>query len=239
MLSRLKKYYYRLNSDKFISYLRSQGITIGKGCVFRSPMTTHIDLMRPSLIQIGDNVDMNVGFTIMAHDFTSRVFLFKYGEFLNSSGHIKIGNNIYFGMNVTVLKGVTIGDNCIIGAGSIVTKDIPSNSVASGVPAKIVSSLDEYFERRKKKCLFEACEYANSIRHRYGREPLLSEFGPEFGLFVDKENVDEYLEVINIKGRLRTEYNRWMETHKKTFKSFQEFLNYSKEQDATEIIVGQ
>ena len=58
-------------------------------------------------------------------------------------------------MNVTVLKGVTIGDNCIIGAGSIVTKDIPSNSVSSGVPAKIVSSLDDYFEKRKKMCLLK------------------------------------------------------------------------------------
>lgn len=52
-------------------------------------------------------------------------------------------------MNCTVLKGVTIGDNCIIGIGSIVTKDIPANSVAIGNPAKVVCSLDEYFEKRK------------------------------------------------------------------------------------------
>lgn len=52
-------------------------------------------------------------------------------------------------MNCTVLKGVTIGDNCIIGIGSIVTKDIPANSVAIGNPAKVVCSLDEYFEKEK------------------------------------------------------------------------------------------
>ena len=45
-------------------------------------------------------------------------------------------------MNCTVLKGVTIGDNCIIGIGSIVTKDIPANSVAIGNPAKVVKKFD-------------------------------------------------------------------------------------------------
>jgi acetyltransferase-like isoleucine patch superfamily enzyme len=239
MLARIKKYYIRLSSDRYINYLRKNGIKIGDGCVFRSPMTTHVDMMRPSLISIGDNVDMNVGFTLMAHDFTTRVFLYKYGEFLNSSGHITIGNNIYFGMNVTVLKGVTIGDNCIIGAGSIVTKDIPSNSVATGIPAKVVCSLDDYFDKRKQKCLSEACEYANSIRNRFGREPLLSEFGPEFGIYVDKDNIEEYLGRIDIKSRLRTEFDKWMSSHKKTFSNFQEFLEYSKKHNASENIIVQ
>lgn len=54
----------------------------------------------------------------------------KYGDFVNSSGKVVIGNNIYFGTNITVLKGVTIADNCVIGAGSIVTKSIPANSVS-------------------------------------------------------------------------------------------------------------
>lgn len=50
----------------------------------------------------------------MTHDFASYVFVNKYNEFIPSHGKVKIGNNVWFGMNCTVLKGVTIGDNCIL-----------------------------------------------------------------------------------------------------------------------------
>ncbi len=50
---------------------------------------------------------------------------------------ITVGNNVWFGGHVTVLPGVTIGDNCIIGAGSVVTKDLPPNTVACGNPARV------------------------------------------------------------------------------------------------------
>ena len=54
---------------------------------------------------------------------------------------IKVGNNVWIGGNVVVLPGVTIGDNVVIGAGSIVTKDIPSNSVAVGNPCKVIKEI--------------------------------------------------------------------------------------------------
>lgn len=60
---------------------------------------------------------------------------------LTSKGEIKIGRNVWIGDKVTILGGVTIGDNVIIGAGSIVTHDIPSNSMAAGAPAKIVKQI--------------------------------------------------------------------------------------------------
>lgn len=51
---------------------------------------------------------------------------------------IEVGNHVWFGGNVVVLPGVKIGDNCVIGAGSVVTKDIPENSVAVGNPCKVI-----------------------------------------------------------------------------------------------------
>lgn len=64
---------------------------------------------------------------------------------LKSKGEIIIGNNVWIGDKATILSGVTIGDNVIIGAGSIVTHDIPSNCMAVGMPGKVVKSLNEEY----------------------------------------------------------------------------------------------
>lgn len=59
---------------------------------------------------------------------------------VNSPRNIKIGNHVWIGQRVIVLKGTQIGDNSIIGAGAIVSKDIPANAIAAGVPAKVVKT---------------------------------------------------------------------------------------------------
>lgn len=51
---------------------------------------------------------------------------------------IHVGKHVWIGMNATIMKGVTIGDNAIVGAGAIVTKDVPANAIVAGVPAKII-----------------------------------------------------------------------------------------------------
>ncbi len=56
---------------------------------------------------------------------------------------VQIGNDCWFGASVTVCPGVTIGDNCVIGAGSVVTRDIPSNSFAAGVPCRVIREITE------------------------------------------------------------------------------------------------
>ena len=129
-------------STRLVRHLRSRGVKVGEGVVFRDAKSVTIDLTRPSLIEIGDNVDINVNFTIMTHDFASGVFLNKYNELINSSGRVKLGNNIYIGRDVTILKGVSIGDNCVIGLGSIVTSDI------TGVDSYFINTRRNTFKRQ-------------------------------------------------------------------------------------------
>ncbi len=140
---------------------------------------------------------------------------------------MEIGSNIYFGTNVIVLKGVTIGDNCIIGAGSIVAKDIPANSVATGSSCRVVCSIDEYYEKRKQKALAEAVEYVKAIRERYGRDPYPYEMSEEFIYFVNKNNAAKYEAMgVPIKFQLAKVYDDWMENHKAPFADFEDFLRY-------------
>ncbi len=56
--------------------------------------------------------------------------------------NIHIGKNVWLGANVTVLPGVTIGDGAIIAAGAVVTKDVPANRIAAGVPAKVIRKVN-------------------------------------------------------------------------------------------------
>ena len=228
IIKKIKYLFATITNDSFIKYLRNKGVLVGDGCVFRNRNTIRIDITRPSLITIGNNVDFNMNFQILTHDYTTHVFIHKYGEFINSSGRVKIGNNIYFGTDCIVLKGVEIGDNCIIGAGSIVSKSIPSNSVAVGRPAKVICTIDEFYEKRKQECIDEAFEYANSIIERYNREPSYEDFFEEFHLFVDEKNIDKYPN-INIVNQLGGGYRAWIESHKAPFTNFEEFIEKAKQ----------
>lgn len=217
---------FRLGGEYYLNYLRSKGCHIGVGCLPASPKLLNIDISRPYLIHIGDRVRLNQGLTILTHDFSTLVFKAKYGELLASSGKVTIGNNVYFGRNCTVLKGVSIGDNCIIGYGSLVMKDIPANSVAVGSPARVICSIDEYYEKRRKKSLEEALALAREIKATQHRMPVPSDFREEFVYFVSGDQVNQYPD-IPIEYQLRVVndcYDTWVNNHKAEFPDFKSFL---------------
>lgn len=222
-----KKYAEYKGGEIYIDYLRQQGIRIGTHCHIGIPRTITIDYTRPYLIEIGNNVRMNNGFTLLTHDFATSVLTNKYGDFLPSSGKVKIGNNVYFAQKCTVMKGVTIGDNCIIGYGSLVTKNIPSNSVVAGSPARVICTLEEYYKKRKIKALEESLELANEIQRYYKRKPVPTDFKEEFVYFVSGNEIEKYPE-LPIRHQLTTMgdcFDRWVRDHKAPYKSFEEFLD--------------
>ena len=217
--------YTRLTSDEYVEQLRLGGAIIGKNVLFRYPEHTLIDMTRPSLIELGDNLDINDNFTVLTHDFGTYVFRNLYHDFVNCSGKVKIGSNIYFGRDVTILKGVTIGDNCIIGLGSVVSRDIPSNSVAVGYPAKVVCTIEDYYKKRKSLCLDEAIEYAKSIRERFGREPEITDFTEEWNLFLTKEEYEDNSKVRRMVDFRMKEWTKDFLEGERVFKGFEYFVN--------------
>lgn len=106
----------------------------------------------PWIITLGNNVHITKNVEFITHDGATLLFRDKHQK-LEITKPISVGDNVYIGVNTIILPGVTIGSNVIIGAGSIVTKNIPDNSVAVGVPAKVVKSIEEYYEKAKHDSL--------------------------------------------------------------------------------------
>ena len=101
-------------------------------------------------MQVGDTVKTTNGVQFITHDGGMHV-LRNLGWLKNADkfGKITVGNNVFIGNRCLILPGVAIGNNVVIGAGSIVTKDIPDDSVAVGVPAKVIENISEYFAKSR------------------------------------------------------------------------------------------
>ena len=189
------------------------------------PQTTIIDETRPWMIEIGNDVQITSGVTLLTHGYHWSVLKGVYGEVLGSSGVLKIGNNVFIGMHSTILKGVTIGNNVIIGANSLVNKDIPDNCVAAGNPCRVIMSLEEYYKKRKNVQIDEATELVRAYREKKGIDPdeyALHEF---FWLFSD--NPDDippiWTKMNELVGNEKLTKQKMVE-HKKIFDNMKQFL---------------
>lgn len=110
----------------------------------------------PYLITIGDNTTVSFDVAFVTHDAATRVLrnLPNGNKETVLYGEIIVGKNCFIGCRTTVLMNVHIGDNTIIGAGSVVNRDIPANVVAAGNPCKVICTLEEYIEKHKKDFLY-------------------------------------------------------------------------------------
>ena len=112
----------------------------------------NLTILDVSTVQIGNNAQIgpNVSIYTAGHPVhpDSRNSGYEYGI------PVTIGDNVWIGGNVIILPGVTIGNNAVIGAGSVVTKDIPDSVIAAGDPCRIIREITEadrdfYFKERK------------------------------------------------------------------------------------------
>lgn len=113
-----------------------EGVFIGRG--------VRLDrILHGALITIGDGAYITSGVTILCHDAScvQRLGFFR-------AAPVIIGRNAFIGVNAVVMPGVRIGDNAIVGAGSVVTCDIPDGVVAAGVPAREIMKVEDLVEKR-------------------------------------------------------------------------------------------
>ena len=227
LLKKIKTYLQCRTAKGYEQWLRKQGVVIGKNLRLFNHNSIRFDITTPGLITVGDNVSITADVSILTHDFCSSVFREKYHDYLPGRSKVIIGNNVYIGQKAIILRGVTIGDNVIIAAGAIVTKDVPSDSVVAGVPARVVCTLDEYYQKRKSLALAEAKQYARDLYQYRGVRPTVEDFWEEFALFYhEEENYPETfvqrIKNVQLPGSL---YDEFIKNNKPTYASFEEFLN--------------
>lgn len=189
----------KATSEDFINSLRSKGAKIGKGVNIYSPNHTYIDEAFPFMLSIGDNVNITLGVHILNHDYSWSVLKAKYNTVLGGVGKVSIGNNVFIGVNSTILMNTEIGDNVIIGAGSVVHGRIPSNCVVAGNPAKIICSLEEYFTKRRKRQYNEAVNIVKSYRERFKKNPPKEALPAYFFLFEPRKRLTNQVFINRLK----------------------------------------
>ena len=141
------------NVIKDISYFRTLGVRVGENCDFITPPDFSSE---PYLITIGDNTTISFDVAFVTHDASTRVIrhLPDGDPETVIYGTIEVGNNCFIGCRSTILPNVKIGDNSVIGACSLVNRDIPANVIAAGNPCKVICTLDEYREKHKDDFLY-------------------------------------------------------------------------------------
>jgi maltose O-acetyltransferase len=113
--------------------LRLLGARIGKNCHLFNSLRDY-DLKAVKYLTLGDNVTIARRTVIFTHDALAA----KFGINKDKPRNVEIGDNVFIGAACIILPGVKINKNAIIGAGSIVTKEIPENSIAAGNPARVI-----------------------------------------------------------------------------------------------------
>jgi acetyltransferase-like isoleucine patch superfamily enzyme len=145
---------------------RFMGVKIGKNCTI-NPCNFGSE---PYLVSIGDHVGIATGVCFLTHDGSVWTLRDEYPD-IDYIRPIIIHDNCMIGINAIILPGVTIGPNSVVGAGAIVTKNVPPNSIAVGVPARVIKTMEDF------KPIVDKCLPTKLLRRDEKREYLLNYFG--------------------------------------------------------------
>jgi acetyltransferase-like isoleucine patch superfamily enzyme len=143
-LWRVSRLRFFTNSEAKAAYYRKLGFRVGTGC----RIYPILPMSEPGIVEIGNHVTITQGVMLVTHDGATWVLRGKYPGH-GKPGPITIRDNCFIGVNSIILPGVTIGPDSIVGAGAVVTKDVPPRTVAAGNPCRVLMTLERY----EAKCL--------------------------------------------------------------------------------------
>ena len=133
--------------EKLINYLRADGMRIGENCRIFCDISTS----ESYLVEIGDRTTISGNVTLITHDASIQKVL---PDVTDIFGKIIIGNNCFIGNGSTIMYGVTLADNTIVAAGSVVTKSfLEPGNIIGGNPAKIIGKCSDFAEKYKDKAV--------------------------------------------------------------------------------------
>lgn len=183
------------SQEAFVKALREKyHVDIGNHCRIYSPNQTFIDKQRGHMLHIGDYCKISRNVTILAHDYSRSVCCNMTGGYENigEAAYTFIGNNVFIGVNSTILMGAHVGDNSIVGAGAVVSGHFPEGVVIAGNPARVICTIDEFYQKRKKRQVESAKEYVRRWRIVYGRDPSIDEMTNAFLWLYVPHTIDSF-----------------------------------------------
>ena len=129
---------------EWAAYLKRHGglYAMGEGCVIQ----TNVTITDPAHVRLGNNVHLT-GCTLFGHDGTVSMLKQMSGRRLDRVGRIDIGDNVFVGHQAIVMPGITIGSDVVVGAGAVVTRNVPPNTVVAGNPARPIGTLSAMLDR--------------------------------------------------------------------------------------------
>lgn len=145
IILKLHNIYLEFIQKIYLKICIAKGLKVGKDVRFVEVPQFGTE---PFLIEIGDQTTFSNNVRFVNHDGGQNAlhFLDKYKD-VRTFGRIKIGNQCLIGADTIIMPGVEMQDNCILGAGSILTTSMPSGTVYAGVPAKFICTLEEYGDK--------------------------------------------------------------------------------------------
>lgn len=221
-------YKHHTDGDTYIQWLKKNGTVIGDNVTIYNARNTCIDETSLEYITIGKNTQITAGVTILAHDYSYSVLGNVFWELPRVQRETVIGENVFIGMNSTILGGAVVGDNTIIGAGSVVHGILESNAVYAGNPAKKICTLEEYLIKSRAR-FEESAKIYYKNKQRKQSDITSNDMIIYQALFSDNSIVKNYIKTHRFCGLDNDNVNSIDMSGYRKYESFEDMIKSWKE----------